>query len=61
MEKENEKEQQPIDLTKIYDYEEFPDKISGRCDNCGSVRFKSLAKNFQFIRTCVQCGMKKSI
>jgi len=30
-----------IDVTKVYEYKDLPDKISGRCDNCGSVKFKS--------------------
>lgn len=49
------------DLTKIYDYKEFPDKNSGRCDNCGNTLFKSSVKDFVFIRECRKCGMKKSI
>ncbi|MCU7744670.1 hypothetical protein ACFX4Y_07305 [Priestia sp. YIM B13446] len=58
---EMEEQQEAIDLTKVYVYEEFPDKVAGRCDNCGHVKFKSLVKDFIFIRTCVKCGMKKSI
>ncbi|WP_394556036.1 hypothetical protein [Priestia aryabhattai] len=53
-----EKEQQEIDLDKIYDYNEFPDKKSGRCDNCNSAYFKSSVKGGVFLR---ECGMKKSI
>lgn len=49
------------DVTKIYDYKEFPDKISGRCDNCGHALFKSSVKDFVFIRECRNCGMKKRI
>lgn len=56
-----EKEQQEIDLTKVYDYAEFPDKVSGRCDNCNSVYFKSSVKGGVFLRECRECGMKKSI
>ncbi|MET3688260.1 hypothetical protein ABIC37_003796 [Priestia megaterium] len=56
-----EEQQETIDLTKVYVYEEFPDKVAGRCDNCGHVKFKSLVKDFIFIRTCAKCGMKKSI
>jgi hypothetical protein len=50
-----------IDLNKVYDYKELPDKIAGRCDNCGNKQFKSTVKNFEFIRECRQCGMKKKI
>ena len=41
--------------------EDFPDKVSGRCDNCGNTIFKSSVKDFVFLRECRQCGMKKSI
>ncbi|PEY19564.1 hypothetical protein CN340_25950 [Bacillus anthracis] len=48
------KEQEPkYDLNKIYTYEEHPDKISGRCDNCGNSAFKSSIKNFIFLRESV--------
>ncbi|MGM7685259.1 hypothetical protein ACSVDA_24445 [Cytobacillus sp. Hm23] len=50
-----------IDLNKVYDYKEFPDKSSGRCDNCDSTSFTSSAKDYVFIRECNNCGMKKSI
>ena len=53
--------EQEYDLTKIYNYKEFPDKVSGRCDNCGNTLFKSSVKDFVFLRECRQCGMKKSI
>jgi hypothetical protein len=56
---ENEKTE--YDLEKIYDYEEYPDKISGRCDNCGNALFKSSVYNYVFVRECRQCGMKKRI
>ncbi|MDK8642452.1 MULTISPECIES: hypothetical protein [Niallia] len=49
------------DSSIIYDYKEYPDKKSGRCDNCDNAQFKSSAKNFTFIRECRKCGMKKSI
>ncbi|MFD0768856.1 hypothetical protein ACFQZ1_08010 [Bacillus sp. CGMCC 1.60114] len=58
---ENKELKQEYDLNKIYDHKEFPDKISGRCDNCDNTLFKSSVKNFIFIRECRQCGMKKSI
>ena len=50
-----------IDLDKVYDYAEFPDKVSGRCDNCNSSYFKSSVKGGVFLRECRDCGMKKSI
>jgi len=56
MEKEKE-----YDVNIIYDYKEYPDRVPGRCDNCGNTLFKSSVKNFVFIRECRQCGMKKSI
>jgi hypothetical protein len=53
-----EKQQQEIDLDKVYEYAEYPDKVSGRCDNCNSVYFNSSVKGGVFLR---ECGMKKSI
>lgn len=53
--------EQKYDLSKIYKYTEHPDKISGRCDNCGNTAFKSSVKDFIYLRECRQCGMKKSI
>ncbi len=58
---ENKKHEPKYDLSKIYTYEEHPDKISGRCDNCGNSAFKSSIKNFIFLRECRHCGMKKII
>jgi rubredoxin len=58
---ENKESEQEYDLSKIYVYKEFPDKISGRCDNCGNTSFKSSVKDFIFLRECRQCGMKKII
>lgn len=49
------------DTTIVYDYKEYPDVNSGRCDNCGNAQFKSSVKNFIYIRECRKCGMKKSI
>jgi hypothetical protein len=57
----NREHESQYDLTKVYNYKEFPDKISGRCDNCGNTSFKSSVKDFIFIRECRNCGMKKSI
>ncbi|MED3855158.1 hypothetical protein P4607_27890 [Priestia megaterium] len=45
----------------MYDYAKFPDKVSGRCDNCNSAYFKSSVKAGVFLRECRECGMKKSI
>jgi hypothetical protein len=56
-----EKEQQDYDLTIVYDYKDLPDKVSGRCDNCGNAIFKSSVSNNVFLRECRECGMKKSI
>ncbi|WP_429748502.1 hypothetical protein [Bacillus sp. S13(2024)] len=50
-----------IELDKIYDYREYPDKSSGRCDYCDHSLFKSSVGNGKFIRECRNCGMKKSI
>jgi len=49
------------DLNKVYEYAELPDKKSGCCDNCDGVKFKNYVANGKFIRTCTNCGMKKSI
>jgi hypothetical protein len=56
-----EQNENQYDLTKIYDFKEFPDKSSGRCDNCGNSSFKSSVGQGKYIRECRQCGMKKSI
>ena len=50
-----------IDVTKIYEYADLPDKISVRCDYCGSVKFKSSVGGGKFLRECTSCGMKKNI
>ncbi|MBU8590089.1 hypothetical protein Q8G31_24980 [Priestia megaterium] len=55
------KQQQEIALDKVYDYAEYPDKVSGRCDNCNSAYFKSSVKAGVFLRECRDCRMKKSI
>jgi hypothetical protein len=55
---ENKQPEQHYDLGKIYTYTELPDKVSGRCDNCGNTAFKSSVKDFIFLRECRQCGMK---
>lgn len=49
------------DTSIVYDYKEYPDVNSGRCDNCGNAQFKSSVKNFIYVRECRKCGMKKSI
>ncbi|WP_197280080.1 hypothetical protein [Bacillus sp. FJAT-27251] len=56
-----ESEKTEYDLDQIYDYNEMPDKVSGRCDNCGNALFKSSVKDYVFLRECRQCGMKKRI
>ncbi|KXY32646.1 hypothetical protein AT267_02160 [Bacillus cereus] len=58
---ENKQPEQKYDLSKIYTYTELPDKISGRCDNCGNTAFKSSVKNFIYLRECRKCGMKKRV
>ncbi|MGG1339646.1 hypothetical protein ABE244_03465 [Bacillus toyonensis] len=58
---ENKQPEQKYDLSKTYMYNEFPDKISGRCDNCGNSLFKSSVKDFIYLRECRKCGMKKII
>lgn len=58
---ENKQPEQKYDLSKTYTYKEFPDKISGRCDNCDSSIFKSSVKDFIYLRECRKCGMKKII
>ncbi|MFP7737450.1 hypothetical protein ACLHDF_29950 [Priestia aryabhattai] len=50
-----------IDLNKIYEYKDLPDKISERCDYCGSVKFKSSVSGGEFLRECTNCGLKKNI
>ncbi|MFO1442876.1 hypothetical protein KDN24_06560 [Bacillus sp. Bva_UNVM-123] len=49
------------DFEKIYDFLEYPDKVSGRCDNCGKAHFKSKIENRMLIRECRNCGLKKRI
>lgn len=50
-----------IDLSKIFNYTDFPDKHAGRCDNCNQSHFKSTVKEGKFVRECRNCGMKKQI
>ncbi|MEH7552820.1 hypothetical protein [Bacillus altitudinis] len=50
-----------IDLDKIYDIREYPDKHSGRCNNCDTAQFKSTISKGEFIRKCAKCGMKKRV
>lgn len=50
-----------MDLSTTYDYRQFPDKISGWCDNCNGASFKSSVGGGQFLRECRNCGMKKTI
>jgi len=58
---ENKQELKGYDTSIVYDYKEYPDVISGRCDNCGNAQFESSVKNYIFLRKCRNCGMIKSI
>lgn len=49
---ETEYETKGYDLTKVYDYNQYPDVRHGRCDNCDYTLFKSSVKNGQFLREC---------
>ncbi|MEC2074572.1 hypothetical protein [Metabacillus fastidiosus] len=49
------------DLDKVYLFTEFPDKISGRCDNFNKAHFASSIKNGSYLRKCTNCGMTKRI
>ncbi|MEX3713512.1 hypothetical protein ABFV99_14005 [Cytobacillus horneckiae] len=49
------------DIEKIYNYDEYPDVHSGRCDNCGGSHFESKVGDGKFLRECRKCGMKKLI
>jgi hypothetical protein len=57
----NEDKYANLDLNKIHEYANLPDKVSGRYDTCKSAYFKSSVKGGVFLRECRQCGMKKSI
>lgn len=61
MEEKQETKTNGYDTSIIYDFKEYPDKVSGRCDNCGSTSFKSSVSHGVFLRECKNCGMKKSI
>ncbi len=50
-----------LDLNKVYEYAELPDRISGRCDNCGNARFKTRVGNGQYLRKCTTCGLTKNL
>ncbi|MCM3773734.1 hypothetical protein M3225_25130 [Priestia aryabhattai] len=50
-----------IDLTKIYEYSELPDKKSGHCNNCDGVNFKNSVGKGKFLCEYLNCGMKKYI
>ncbi len=50
-----------IDTSVTYEYQDFPDKQAGRCDNCGNSLFKSSVADGKFLRECRNCGMKKNI
>lgn len=55
------KETKDIDTSIVYNYSEYPDVVSGRCDNCGNAQFKSSVSNYVYLRECRNCGMKKTI
>jgi hypothetical protein len=57
----NEDKYANLDLTKVYDYKDLPDKISGRCDNCGNARFKTRVGDGQYLRKCTTCGLTKNL
>ncbi|MGG1215864.1 hypothetical protein ABE236_00065 [Priestia endophytica] len=57
----NEDKYANLDLNKIYEYMELPDRISGRCDHCGNARFKTKVGNGQYLRKCVNCGLTKNL
>ncbi|WP_260320859.1 hypothetical protein [Peribacillus simplex] len=57
----SEEENKSYDTSIVYDYKDYPDINSGRCDNCNNAQFKSSVKDFLYIRECRSCGMKKSI
>ncbi|MDM5214746.1 hypothetical protein QUF94_25580 [Peribacillus sp. NJ4] len=46
MSEEIPEEKKEYDSIIIYDYEDYPDIVSGRCDNCGKAQFESAVKNY---------------
>ncbi len=44
-----EKQQQEIDLDKVYEYDEFPDKVSGRCDQLQLSLLQKFRKRWRFL------------
>ncbi|MGN8842522.1 hypothetical protein ACTNDN_06820 [Niallia sp. HCP3S3_B10] len=50
-----------MDINKIYDYNLYPDRISGRCDNCNKAHFTSSISKGKLLRECRNCSMKKII
>ncbi|PFE34909.1 hypothetical protein CN270_09345 [Priestia megaterium] len=57
----NEEKYTNLELNKIYEYANLPDKVSGRCDNCNSAYFKNSVKSSVFLCECFECGIKKNI
>ncbi|MGG0339989.1 hypothetical protein ABEY50_08060 [Priestia megaterium] len=49
-----------VDVTKVYEHTDLPDKIADFCNNCGGVKFKSSVGRDKFLRECTNCGMKKN-
>ena len=50
-----------INLNKVYEYKDLSDRISDRCDNCGSLKFKSSVGGGKFSPECTNCRRKKNI
>ncbi|ADV96223.1 MULTISPECIES: hypothetical protein [Bacillaceae] len=59
--KKEEYETKGYDTSIVYEFNEYPDARSGRCDNCDYTLFKSSVKGGKFLRECRRCGMKKNI
>ncbi|MGQ5207720.1 hypothetical protein [Bacillus subtilis] len=57
--KKEEYETKGYDTSIVYEFNEYPDARSGRCDNCDYTLFKSSVKGGKFLRECRRCGMKK--
>ncbi|MDD9787160.1 hypothetical protein, partial [Bacillus subtilis] len=49
------------DTSIVYEFNEYPDDRSGRCDNSDYTLYKSTEKVGKFIRERRRCGMKKNI
>ena len=49
------------DKSKVYDIIKYPDRISGRCDDCGEAKFTSRIEDRKLVRKCKKCRLQKSI